>query len=141
MAIVIDASVAIKWVLEEAGSSEARDLALTETLIAPDFLFVECANVLWTKARRNLLSKADAGAKLAAIEAVSIRAVSGPRHAAAAMAIAFELDQTAYDSLYLAVALAERSILVTADARFFQTAAAHPVYRASVKSLGAAASG
>jgi len=42
---VIDASVAIKWVVSEPGTQEA--LALRQhRLIAPDLLIAECANIL-----------------------------------------------------------------------------------------------
>ncbi len=135
MAVVIDASVAIKWVLQETGSSAARNLALKEMLVAPDLLFVECANVLWTKVRRKILSKPGAEAALAAIGKTPIRAVPLLPHLLTAQAIAFDLDQTVYDSLYLAVALAERSVLVTADEAFFRAAAVHPVYRSAIKRL------
>ncbi|HWB47930.1 MAG TPA: type II toxin-antitoxin system VapC family toxin [Stellaceae bacterium] len=54
--MVVDASVAIKWVLDEEGSPIARRLLDDELLIAPDFLIVECANILWAAVRRNRLT-------------------------------------------------------------------------------------
>ena len=48
-AAVIDACVAVKWVIQEAGSEEARRL-FSARLEAPDLLLVECANILWKKA-------------------------------------------------------------------------------------------
>jgi predicted nucleic acid-binding protein len=41
-------------VIEEDGSEAANALLLEEPLVAPDLLLVECANVLWTKARRGV---------------------------------------------------------------------------------------
>lgn len=45
IAFVIDASIAVKWVVEEAGTSEALRL-LAARLYAPDLLVAECANIL-----------------------------------------------------------------------------------------------
>jgi predicted nucleic acid-binding protein len=137
MTLVVDASVALKWVIEEDASDAARALLASEVLAAPDLLFIECANVLWAKTRRAQISPAEATAAFAALEATPIRSIPTRVHAAAAQAIALELDQTAYDSLYLAVALSERAVLVTADRAFARAAGAHPVYRDSVKLLGA----
>lgn len=136
MATVIDASIAIKWILVEAGSSAARALGATETLVAPDLFFIECANVLTMKVRRGLMSQADAEAGMQVIDGFPIRAVSARPHVRAALAIAAELKQTAYDSLYLAVALAERAAFVTADQAFARAALSHPVYGQSVRLLG-----
>lgn len=135
MPLIVDASVVLKWVIEEESSDKARLLLADEVLIAPDLLFIECANVLWVKARRGQLSAADAKAAYAAIEATPVRAIPAHPHAAAAQSIAFDLDQTPHDSLYLAIALAERAILVSADAAFINAALAHPLYRASVRML------
>ena len=137
MALIVDASVALKWVIEEEGSDLASQLVTTEDMAAPGLLFIECANVLRTKARRGQLTGEDARAALDAIYATPIRSISTRAHAPAAQVIALELGQTAYDCLYLAVALAERAVLITADEAFFRAASAHPVYRASARLLGA----
>ncbi|MGD0103372.1 MAG: type II toxin-antitoxin system VapC family toxin [Rhodopila sp.] len=53
---VIDASVAIKWVVEEPGTQEAL-LFRRHRLLAPDLLMAECADVLWKKVRRKELTR------------------------------------------------------------------------------------
>jgi predicted nucleic acid-binding protein len=136
MTVIVDASVALKWVIDEEGADAARQLVIDEVLAAPDLLFIDCANVLWAKARRGQITPADARAAMAAIESAPIRAVAIRPYAAAAQAIALELDQTAYDGLYLAVALAERATLITADVAFARTALAHPVYHGAISLLG-----
>jgi predicted nucleic acid-binding protein len=47
-ALVIDASVAIKWVIDEPGTKEALSL-LKHRLYAPDLLVAECGNILWKR--------------------------------------------------------------------------------------------
>ena len=135
MTVIVDASVAIKWVLEEEGSEAARRLAEDALLAAPELMLIECANVLRTKVRFGQLDPALSTASLAAIQAMPVRLIPMRPHVAAAHAIALEIDRSAYDCLYLAVTLAERATLVTADKRFTQAVAAHPVYRESVRPL------
>ena len=135
MTLIIDAGVALKWVLDEEGSEAARALVTDEILAAPDLLFIECANVLWVKARRGDFSEADARNAYAAIAATPIRLIATELYVAQAQSIAFDLDQTAYDCLYLAVALAEHATLISADITFIKAAAAHPLYRASIRAL------
>ena len=58
-ALVINASIAIKWVIEEEGTKEALALR-NQPLAAPDLLIAECANILWKKVRRRKLSGQEA---------------------------------------------------------------------------------
>jgi len=134
--VIVDASVALKWVFDEEGSGAARRLIETDFLAAPDLMFIECANVLSMKTRRGLLSHVDALSAMRAIENTPIRSIPGRPHVAAAQRIAEALRQTAYDSLYLAMALEERVTLVTADAAFARNALADPLYATSVRFLG-----
>ena len=66
--LVIDASIAVKWVVEEDGTSEALTLRRRAKVIAPELLVAECANILWKKVQRDELSNDEAllAARLAA---------------------------------------------------------------------------
>jgi predicted nucleic acid-binding protein len=112
--LVIDASVVIKWVIEEDGTREALSL-LRHRLFAPELLAAECANALWKKTRRSELTPNEAGvaARLlqrADIELAPMRALFAP-----AAELAIELDHPAYNCIYLALAEALSCDLVTAD--------------------------
>lgn len=49
---VIDASIAVKWVVEEDGTENALALRGRTKLIAPNLLTAECANIFWKKVQR-----------------------------------------------------------------------------------------
>ncbi len=135
--IVVDASVAIKWVLEEKGSKAARALMYADEIVAPNLIMLECANALWSKVRSKLLSRAAATLGLTKIANAPMRLRTETDIIDAAQAIAFEIDRTVYDSVYLAIAIADNGVLVTADERFAAAAEAHPVYRSFIRQLGA----
>lgn len=135
MTLVIDASVGLKWVLPEAGSDRACDLAAREPLAAPDLFWVECANVLWVKWKRGQIRPEDARVAYGAIAAMPIAVLPASTLAATAQALAFELNHAAYDCLYLAAALAERTVLVTADEAFVSAVGRHGAYAGSVRLL------
>lgn len=137
MTVIVDASVALKWVVAEKGSDAARTLLKNETLAAPDLLLVECANVLWVMARSKQLSSMDATAAFAAIQGAPVRSVPSRQHIEGALRIAFELDQPVYDCLYLTVALAERATFVTADMAFLKAVASNANYTTAVRPLTA----
>jgi predicted nucleic acid-binding protein len=133
--VIVDASVAVKWLVKEDDSETAKRLIANEILAAPELIFVECANVLRTKLRRGDLTPELVREAFAVLETVPLRSVRIRPFIAQAHAIAMELDRSVYDSLYLAVALSERATLVTADEKFANAVRRHPGYRDSVRSL------
>jgi len=118
---VIDASVAVKWVIPENDADKAEFL-LDHDLVAPDLLFPECANILWKKVRRREMTVDEAGIAAQALEQADIAVVSARAYVGQATAIAVELDHPAYDGVYLAIAEALGLPLVTADDRLVRKA-------------------
>ncbi len=113
---VVDASVVIKWFLDEEHSSEARELlGKGHTFSSPDLLPLEAGNVLWKRIRRKDLTPEQGQRYLRQI-------VSSPIHLHESLPIihtAFQLADvcniTVYDGIYLTLAIISRCELVTAD--------------------------
>ena len=120
---VVDASVAVKWILptqNEELVSEAVDLLERHTigrtqLLVPDLFWVECANVLWKSIRKGRCSKADAQTGLAKLKAYTIITVSSANLIERAFANSVSYGCSVYDSLYVALAADLGIPLVTAD--------------------------
>jgi predicted nucleic acid-binding protein len=117
---VVDASVALKWYFDEAGSQQAEQLldehaAGQRDLIAPELVVAEFANGIWKKVRRGECSPEIADAILdlwaddlpALLPSVSL--------AGRALDLAVTLDHPVYDCLYLAAAIAHEAGFATAD--------------------------
>lgn len=117
--LVIDASVAVKWVVPEPDSDRAEVL-LDHGMVAPDLLFAGCANVLWKKVRRGELTKREADIAAQTLEQADLTLVSTRGYLALATSVAVELDHPAYDAVYLTVAEASELRLVTADDRLIR---------------------
>ena len=127
MKLIVDASIAVKWLFTEEGTAESRQLLAHRIVLhAPDFILTEAANVIWKKARRNEVADAQPYLEELALlpDAVVLRPSADlVAHAAA---IALEIDHPIYDCLYLACAEVEGAPLVTADGRLCDAARAHP---------------
>ena len=117
---VIDASIAVKWVVEEDGTPEALALRQRAKLIAPDLLVAECANILWKKVQRNELSKEEALLAARLLQGAEIELLPTRSLLEAAMRIAIDLDHPAYDCLYLALAIENDCPFATADERLLR---------------------
>ena len=125
-AVVVDASIAIKWLVEEDHSREADRLLSAwdrddTQVTAPHLLATEVANGLYRRVRRGHLSLATAVQLAAAFLEKDIALVQSAHIHLRAMRIASELDQNAaYDAHYLALAESLDCDLWTADQRFYR---------------------
>jgi predicted nucleic acid-binding protein len=132
-ALIIDASVVVKWFISESGSQQAVALLSVE-LVAPQLLVAECANALWHKVRRGEISAEEATLAAKLLAASEITLLPMQMLVRSALSIAMELGHPAYDCFYVAAAESIQAPLVTADQRFLRRVQD----RAGVTALGLA---
>jgi predicted nucleic acid-binding protein len=116
--IVIDASIAAKWFLEEEHAAEA--LRLTEPaydLLAPELLWVEVAAALRRRFRRGQMPLATFNETILDLLNVDVTPMAVTPLVRRATRFAVLLDHGVYDCIYLALAAAEGCQLATADRR------------------------
>jgi predicted nucleic acid-binding protein len=125
---VVDASVAVKWLVAEVLSDEAaRLLDEGAALVAPDLIFAEVVNALWAMRRRGDISREDLADAVSVFRAAPVATPVPMRQLAPSAArLAVDLDHPAYDCFYLAPAIQEQYPVVTADRRFFDVVRKHP---------------
>ena len=116
--LVVDASIAVKWVIEEQGTLEALTLRHRAKLIAPDILVAECANVFWKKFARNELTRDEALLAARLLQGADLELLPALALMESATELAIDLNHPAYDCVYLALAIEMDCQFVTADERF-----------------------
>ena len=134
--VVVDASVALKWVVDEEGSDAAADLLDGRVLLAPPLILIEIANALWAMQRRGVITPED-GAD--ALDRLLSAPWTMPTDASALVGQAYRLarllEHPVYDCVYLALALERQAPVVTADRRFVASASRDPDTAVFVRTL------
>ncbi len=123
-AIVVDASVAIKWVVPEPDSGAAIALIGQYRLSAPQLIYAECANILWKLARRGELSVEEVSRASMLVDDFAVHTVSMRELVPLALDLSVRLDHAVYDCFYLAMALLQDCPMVTADMTLIRKARA-----------------
>lgn len=134
MRIVVDASVAVKWVIEEEDFELAEALRDDE-LIAPAFWLLEAASVLWRRSRRGEFGSGDAFEFLSELQNAPVASLPIEPYVPEALRLAIEIAHSVYDCLYLALAIRHDTYVVTADRRFAAIAQL-PDFKGRVRLLG-----
>ncbi len=119
---VVDASVAVKWVIPENGIGVESDTSLaleilSYPLIAPDCIIAEFANALFKKVQAGEIAEIQARQSVdilpSIINFLPIETLIGD-----ALDLAFELHHPVHDCLFLALAMRQDIKLITADMKF-----------------------
>jgi predicted nucleic acid-binding protein len=119
--VVVDASVALKWVFDEP-ESEAAVALRNEDLIAPVLWLVEAANALWRRMRIGEVTAREAAACLSELANAPVASLAMEPYLDRALELATEIGHPVYDCVYLALALHHDTHVVTADRRFASVA-------------------
>lgn len=131
---VVDASVAVKWLIDEEGSTKAHELR-RRSLHAPSLLVVEVGNVVRTVTTRGELSITEAKRAPGLLMEMPVTWHEPYALMDDALAHALRLNHPIYDCVYLALALRLGVPMVTADKRFLRAVQAEPDFAETVRAL------
>ncbi|CAN5687866.1 type II toxin-antitoxin system VapC family toxin [soil metagenome] len=120
--VVLDASVAVRWIVDEEGSTEAVALLeLDISWVAPRLMLTEVASALRRKAVDGAIPATLAAQALDTLmQAIAdgvVRLADDERIVQQALLLALSLGHKVPDCLYLAVAEREGAAIATADDR------------------------
>ena len=125
--LVVDASVAVKWYLEEPESAKARLLLdAGHVLLAPDLVLSEIANALWKANRSGRVSAEMVGEALAGAPRLFDILVETQSLLVEAAQIAMKLGHPVYDCVDVVASTRLRAPLVTSDAKLVTKLAGTP---------------
>ena len=122
--LIVDASVVAKRLVLETDTDKAKALFAdweqgALDILAPAILPAEIANMLWKRTRRALLSTAVAETLFRNFNAFHIPVWPTDDLLEPALALALRNGHSAYDGLYVALAIKTGWNLITADERLY----------------------
>ena len=127
-AAVIDASVIAAAFFPEPHSTAARALLVSgDGLYAPDLVYAEVANVIWKRHRRGEIDGEDAADLLSDIMRLPLEIIPSEQLVGPALELAMRTGRTAYDCLYVALAVQIKTTMVSDDRRLVNALAHGPL--------------
>jgi predicted nucleic acid-binding protein len=115
---VVDASIAIRAVVDEGDMVVAQELMSSRTLSAPELIGYEVANSLWACIRAGRLVRSEADEAFETFRAMPISLAPVRPYLERARNLSLELDCTIYDCCYLVMARDIDAEFLTTDAKF-----------------------
>ena len=130
MKYVVDASVAIKWYVPEIYEQEATKILQGNHLLhVPELIYPEFASILWKKVRRGEINATEGQQIITAFSKQRLFPHSHQQLVQSAYTGAEATGQTAYDWMYLALAISLSCEFVTADEKFYQALKSTPLQK------------
>lgn len=126
MNLIVDASVAIKWFVPEIYWECAARLQDVPNLYAPDFMLLECTNILSKKARRKEITRDLADEIQQNLLYLPVQLYPWQDLLLEASDIAHATYRSVYDCLYLVLARQLEGKVVTADKKLYLALETHP---------------
>jgi len=130
MNLVVDASVAAKWLVPEEDSDRAGHLLRAWTqgkanLTAPDLILPEVASVLWKRVQRRTLPASVAQDLYSQLERLGIPLAASEGLVREALRMALLHGNSVYDGVYVALSRLLDWNYVTADVKLHALLSAH----------------
>ncbi len=120
--LVVDASVAAKWFVEEENSTAALSvLSEGNRLHAPDFFLLEMDSIFWKWIRRDVITLTEAESLRETLHRYPVTFHPLTPLIEPAFAIANRTGSTVYDSVYVALAALLEGKMVTADRKLYDS--------------------
>jgi predicted nucleic acid-binding protein len=127
-AVVVDASVVAAALFPEPYNMEAKALLESDSnLFSPDLVYAEVANVIWKRHARGEIDERDAADLLSDMMGITLAITPSKPLVGEALALAMRTGRTAYDCLYLALAMRTKAVMVSNDRRFVNSLASGPL--------------
>lgn len=138
--IVIDASVLVKFFLDEDQDADAATTLLetfrrmTVDFAIPEFALIECVNTFWRRAREGSLSAVEAERTTRELQRFSADLVVAPIVSILPDMIrrSSHIDHPVYDMVFLALAEARGVPFITADRTLFRKIQQHKLRKPRV---------
>lgn len=126
--LVVDASVLAAAFFPEKHTAAARTVLLSDhELCAPDLIYAEVANVIWKRYRRKEINAEEASGLLTDILDLPLEITPSEQLVGPALQLALRTGRTVYDCLYVALAVQEKTVMVSDDQRLVNALAGGPL--------------
>lgn len=132
--MIIDASVAFKWIVEEPGSDAADALVGRGDLFVPHLLFSEVGHAWWKRVSSGEVDPMEPFERHFRELRQVVVVVDESEVQARALELAIRFKHPVYDCVYLALAEARDDELITADDKFLKALGGSTIRR-RVRSL------
>lgn len=125
---VLDASVVAGAFFPDEHADACRSvLASGDSLLAPDLIYAETANVIWKRRRLGEVTSGEAVRLLTDLLRLPLRVTASSSLVEAALQLAMRTDRTIYDCLYVALAMQENVVVLTCDKRLVNAMSGGPL--------------